>query len=77
METLSIKDASKLTGFSQKQLRNFEERGYMNPTDKITCGSISYRRYTKENIEELLALKTFIDEGFTLITAVAKIKEKK
>lgn len=77
METLSIKDASQLTGFSQKQLRNFEERGYMNKTDKITCGSISYRRYTKENIEELQSLKAFLDEGFTLITAVNKIKEKK
>jgi len=70
--TLGIRDASEATGFTQRQLRSYEEKGYINPPLKITCGEIRYRRYTPEHIEELKAFKRFIDDGFTLLAAADK-----
>jgi len=73
--TISISDCSRLTGLSQKKLRTFESRGYINPPKRITCGAISYRRYTQENIRNLEVFKKFIDEGYTLPVAAKKAFE--
>ena len=37
-----IADCSKETGCTQRQLRNFEFRGYIHPPVRITCGEIRY-----------------------------------
>ena len=71
-KTKGIADASKETGCSQRQLRNYETREYIKPPVRITCGEIRYRRYTRENIEEIKVFKSFIDQGFTLPIASAK-----
>jgi len=70
-----IADCSKETGCSQRQLRNYEARGYIKPPVRITCGEIRYRRYTRENIEEIKIFKGFVDQGFTLPIAAAKTAE--
>mgnify|MGYP000218155888 FL=1 len=74
-ETLSISDTSEVTGFSQRQLRNYEARGYINPTQKIRCGKIQYRRYSPENIENIKSFKSYLDQGFTLKAASRLTKE--
>ena len=74
-ETKGIADCSKETGCSQRQLRNYETRGYIKPPVRIVCGEIRYRRYTRENIEEIKIFKNFIDRGFTLKMAAAKTAE--
>ncbi|MDA3790155.1 MAG: MerR family transcriptional regulator [Desulfobacula sp.] len=74
--TISISDCSILTGLSQKQLRTFETRGYINPPERITCGEVSYRRYNPENIRNLEAFKKFIDEGYTHPVAAKKALEE-
>ena len=74
--TVSIGDASRLTGLSQKQIRTFEERGYIIPPIRITSGKLNYRRFTEDNIKNLKALKQFIDEGFTLPAASKKAMEE-
>ena len=74
--TLGIRDASEATGFTQRQLRTYEEKGYINQPLKITCGEIRYRRYTPEHIEDLKVFKRFIDDGFTLHAAAAKTLKK-
>ena len=74
-ETKGIADASLETGCSQRQLRGYESRGYINPPVRITCGAISYRRYTKQNLNEIKIFKGFVDQGFTLPMASAKTAE--
>jgi len=71
-KTISISDASRITFLSQKQIRTFEARGYIIPPQRIRSGEISYRRFTQENVENLKAIKGFIDEGFTLPVASKK-----
>ena len=72
IKTLSISDCSKVTGFSQRQLRNFELRGYIDSPQRIVCGEIRYRRYTDENVENIKVFKTYLDQGFTLKVSAAK-----
>lgn len=74
-KTISISDASRITGLSQKQLRTYQDRGYIIPPVRIRSGDISYRRYTDENVENLKAIKQFIDEGYTLSMASKKAFE--
>jgi len=56
-EIKGIADASKEIRCSQRQLRNYEDRGYINPPARIRCGEIRYRRYTDENIREIKTFK--------------------
>ncbi len=72
LKTYSIADCSKKTDFSQRQLRNYEARGYIDPPQRITCGEIRYRRYSDADIESLKIFKTYLDQGFTLSFAAAK-----
>ena len=75
-ETLSIADASKEIGCSQRQLRNYEARGYITPPVRITCGEVRYRRYNKENIKEIKIFKNFVDQGYTLPVVAQKTQEE-
>jgi len=74
--TISISDVSKLTGFTQRQLRNFHEKKYSLTPYLVTCGSISYRRYAKKHVENLKFLRDFLNQGFTLASASQKAFEK-
>lgn len=76
-DSLSIADASRATGFSQRQLRNYELRGYIDPPLRIRCGEISYRRYTNENLENIKTFKTYLNQGFTLPVSAQKASEHK
>ncbi len=71
-DSLSIADCSKKTGFSQRQLRNYETRGYIDEPLRIRCGEIRYRRYLPENIENIKIFKSYLDQGFTLPIAASK-----
>lgn len=73
--TISISDVSKLTEFTQRQLRNFHARGYTLTPYLVTSGSLSYRRYAKKHLENLKLFKGFLDQGFTLATASQKAFE--
>ncbi len=75
-ETVSISDACKETGFSERQLRSFEARGYIEAPIKVRCGSIQYRRYTPEHIQEIKIFKKYLDQGFKLRFASIKAFEE-
>lgn len=74
--TYSIGDASKLTGASQKQIRNWEARGYIPEAGRVVSGDRAYRRFSPEQIEIIRSIKGYQDEGFTLQAAVEKSKVK-
>ncbi len=68
----SIGDAERLTGITQKQLRGWEQRGYIKDIARVVCGERSYRRYSKAKIRQIKAIKGFLQEGYTLPAASAK-----
>ena len=70
-KTVSIGDASKLTGVSEKQLRYWEGRYIHNP-ERSVCGERAYRRYSQEDIQQIHKIKQYLEEGFTLQAAAAK-----
>lgn len=49
--TYSIGDAAKLSGASQKQIRNWEAKGYIPEAERVVAGDRSYRRFTPEDVE--------------------------
>ena len=75
--TYSIGDTSKLTGVSQKQIRNWEERGYIPEAERVVCGERAYRRFTPEQIKIILEIKKHLDKGFTLAHASRLSLDKK
>ena len=66
--TYSTGEVSALSGASQKQIRYWQSRGYVKP-EKVVCGYIAYRRFTKNQIEIIRAIKEFLDQGYTLARA--------
>jgi DNA-binding transcriptional MerR regulator len=75
-ETVSISEASEKTGLSQRQLRTYEAKGYIETPVKIRSGAFGYRRYTPEHIQQIKIFKSFLDQGYTLRTASIKAKEE-
>jgi len=65
-KTFSIGDTAKLTGASQKQLRNWEARGYIPPATRVVCGERAYRHFTEKQVRQIQALKRLLDEGYAL-----------
>lgn len=73
-KTFSIGDASELTGVSQKKLRSWGGKCIPEPV-RIVCGERSYRRYTQEQINLIVRIKEYQDQGFTLKAAAQKSSE--
>jgi DNA-binding transcriptional MerR regulator len=70
--TFSIGDTAKMTGATQKQIRNWEANGYIPLADRIVCGERAYRRFTLDQVETIRKIKDYLDEGFTLLAAAQK-----
>ena len=64
-KTFGIGDASKMTGISKSQLRNWEGKFIPRPHRSV-CGDRAYRRYTQEEIDLILRIKAYLQEGYTL-----------
>jgi len=73
-KTLGIGEASSQTKVSERQLRHWEEAGYIQP-EKVVCGDRAYRRYTEKDIVLIKKIKSYLDQGFKLYVAVEKAKE--
>jgi DNA-binding transcriptional MerR regulator len=65
-KTFSIGDTAKIAGVSQKQLRNWEARGYITPPMRVVCGQRAYRYFTRKQVETIKAMKKLIVEGYAL-----------
>jgi DNA-binding transcriptional MerR regulator len=62
----SIGAASRMTGVTQKQIRHWEERGYIPEAMRVVCGERAYRYFTPKQIEIIRAIKGYLDQGYTL-----------
>ena len=56
---------------SVRQLYYWELKGVIQP-HVITMGSREFKRYSKEDVEVLKLVKTYLDEGYTLAKAIKK-----
>lgn len=72
-KTLGIGETSSQTKVSERQLRHWEEAGYINP-EKVVCGDRAYRRYSPGDINFIKTIKTYLDQGFKLRVATNKAK---
>jgi DNA-binding transcriptional MerR regulator len=70
LDTLSIGDVVKMTGITEKQLRFWEDRAYIPKPQRLVCGAIAYRRYTKDQVQFISLVKEFLDQGYTLHRAL-------
>ena len=67
--TYSIGDTAKMTGVTQKQIRNWESRGYIPEAERNVCGERAYRRFTPDQVKVIREIKEYLDKGFTLAYA--------
>jgi DNA-binding transcriptional MerR regulator len=65
----SIGAASRMTGVTRKQIRNWESRGYIPEAYRVVCGDMAYRYFTPEQIEIIREIKSYLDQGYTLAHA--------
>ena len=71
----SIGDSAKNCGVTVKQIRNWEERGYIPKATRIVCGERAYRYFPENDLDAIRAIKSYLDQGFTLKAAVKKAAE--
>ena len=73
--TFSIGDTAEMAGVSQRQIRDWEARGYIPKAQRLICGDRAYRRFSMEQIEIIKKIKEYQDQGFTLQAAARKTKQ--
>ena len=74
-QTYSVGDVAKQTGVSLKQLRSWGGK-YIQEPERVVCGERAYRRYTQDQINLIVKIKEYQDQGFTLKTAAQKAGEE-
>ena len=75
-KTFSIGDAARMSGASQKQIRNWESRGHIPEAGRVVAGERAYRRFTVDQVQLITKIRNYLDEGFTLSAACEKAKSK-
>ena len=73
-KTAGIGEVVRLTSVSEKQLRYWQEAGYIEP-ERVVCGDRAYRRYTEYDIALVTIIKNKLKEGFNLASAARIAKE--
>jgi len=73
-QTYSVGDVAKQTGVSLKQLRSWGGK-YIQEPERVVCGERAYRRYTQEQINLVVKIKAYQDQGFLLAAAAKKAGE--
>ena len=67
---VGIGEVSDITGVPQRQIRYWEEKGFISSVDGSEG---STRRYNFLNIKKILLIKELLDDGFTLAAAGKKV----
>lgn len=71
---IGIGDMSKSTGVSSRQLRYWEEKGYIK---SINEGYGNKRKFTINEYYHIRLIKHFLDEGYTLNASIEKAEERR
>ena len=71
---VGIGEVSKIIGVSPRQLRYWEQKGYIKPVEDEKSG---VRRYNLGTVFLIAFIKDHLDQGFTLTAAYEKSKDVK
>jgi DNA-binding transcriptional MerR regulator len=71
-KTFSIGDIAQMTSVTTRQIRNWEELGYLGHVERQVSGQRAYRRYSLDQLELIGLIIRYQDQGFTLKTAAQK-----
>ena len=69
---MGIGEVSEVTGVPTRQIRYWEEKGYI----KSVSEQGKNRRYNYMNIKKILLIKELLDEGYTLEASVLKVDKR-
>ena len=72
---VSIGEAAKLTGVSLKQIRFWDEKGYIPSPERIVSGARAFRYFHQRDLEILARIKSHLDAGYT-IKGAASLAQK-
>lgn len=70
---IGIGEVSDITSVSPRQLRYWESKGLINSVNDM--GNTN-RKYDYSNIEKIVLIKDFLDQGFTLEAATRRLEER-
>ena len=70
---VGIGEVSAVTGVSARQLRYWESKGLINSIDD---NGNTNRKYDYSNIEKIVLIKDFLDQGYTLEAAARRLEER-
>lgn len=69
-----IGEVASITGVSQRQIRYWETKGIINSCVDDISGS--NKKYDYPNIEKIVLIKDFLDQGFTLEAAAKRLEDR-
>ena len=69
----SSSDVTRKLNISLRQLYYWELKGIVKPR-MISMGSREFKRYSNRDFETLRQIKDFLDQGFTLTSAVQRVQ---
>lgn len=70
---LSSSEVTRRLDISLRQLYYWELKGIVRPR-MITMGSREFKRYSGRDLEKLRRIKEFLDQGYTLNSAVQRVQ---
>lgn len=70
---LSSSDVTQKLNISLRQLYYWELKGIVKPR-MICMGSREFKRYSNRDFETLRKIKDFLDQGYTLTSAVRRVQ---
>jgi len=74
-KTFSIGDAARFAGVTARQLRNWEDCGYLGEVCRVVCGQRAYRRFNLKQVQLIEKIQEHINQGFTLKMSAQKARE--
>jgi len=74
-KTYSIGDTARITRITEKQLRHWEQQGYLSDIERVVCGERSYRRFSEAQINQISKMKEYLDMGYTLKSSAKLAKD--
>ena len=76
IKTFSIKQVSEMTGVSKNRIREWQDKGLLPEVQRISVGSREHRRFTQSDIQQVMRIKEYQEQGYVLKIAADKAKEK-
>ena len=74
--TVSIAQASDMTGVSKNRIREWHDKGLLPQVEWIPVGTRNHRRFTQDDIKRITRIDEYQKQGFVLRVAAEKAREK-